>query len=183
MTRPITILCVVLGIGLAATSGSSQPASGAPSLRLLLSEVRPGTMASEHYCTLVFANRHFHSEKATRKLGKDLDRKVYEGELSEADWNALAGILEDQRFRELEVPSSVPPPVIESAHTFTISVAREAKYQNMEFLDNKSRKPYEAQLKPLLGWWKTFRGGRMDQSKAPPDAKCALDSTHGIFSQ
>jgi len=58
----------------------------------------------------------------------------------------------------------------------TISVAREAKYQNMEFLDNKSRKPYESQLKPLLGWWKAFRGGHMAESSAPPDSRCSLNS-------
>ncbi len=183
MTRPITILCVVLGVGLSATANSNQPANDAPSLRLLLSEVQAGTMASEQYCTLVFANGHFHSEKATRKLGKDRDRKVYEGELSEVDWNTLGGILEDKQLRELNVPQGVPPLIIEDAHTFSISVARDAKFQNMEFLDNKSRKPYESQLKPLLGWWKSFRGGHLTESSAPPDSRCSLDSTHPVFSQ
>jgi len=72
---------------------------------------------------------------------------------------------------------------MEDVHTFTISVARGSKFQNMEFLDNKSRKPYESQLKPLLRWWKSFRGGRMVESKARPDEKCSLDSTHGVYSQ
>jgi hypothetical protein len=62
-------------------------------------------------------------------------------------------------------------------------VARDNKYQNMEFLDKKSRKPYESQLKPLLSWWKTLRGGHMVESKAEPNPQCSLDSTHPIFSQ
>lgn len=183
MPRQIVILCVLLGIGLTASAGPNPSASGTAPLRLLLSEVQAGTMASEQYCTLVFDDRHFHTEKATRKMGKDRTRKVFEGQLSDADWNALGGILEDKGLRGLVVPQGMTPLVIQDAHTITISVARDAKYQNMEFLDNKSRKPYESQLKPLLEWWKSLRGGRMAESKAPPDPKCSLDSTHAVFSQ
>src|SRR5437667_4301364 len=138
MTRQmITIFCAVLGLVMMMTADSNRAAHDGAPIRLLLSEVQAGTMASEQYCTLVFANRHFHSEKATRKMGKDRDRKVYEGELSEADWNALGGILDNKGFRDLNVERTVSPLVIEDAHTYTISVARETKYQNMEFLDNK----------------------------------------------
>jgi hypothetical protein len=183
MTRQVTIiLCVVLGIQLAATAGSDQPARGGPPVRLLLSEVQAGTMASEQYCTLVFADGRFHFEKAIRKTGKDRDRKVYEGQLSDGDWNKLGGILEDRALRELRVPQEMPPMIVEDAHTFTISVARDTKYQNMEFLDNKSRKPYEAQLKPLMEWWKTFRKSHMAQPSGDPDPKCSLDSSRGVFS-
>jgi len=181
MTRPITILSVVLGIGLAANAGPTEPANSA-ALRLLLSEVQPGSMASEQYCMLVFADRHFHAEKANRKTGKDRDRKVYEGQLPEADWNALGGILDSKEFRELKVPADLPPLVIEDTHAYTISVARGKGFQNMEFLNNKSLKPYESQVKPLLQWWKSFRSGHRTESDAPPDSKCALDSTHAVFS-
>ncbi len=183
MTRHIAIVCGVLGIGLVvAVVGQTEKAKGA-AVRLQLNEVQAGSMASEQYCTVIFADRHFHSEKASRKRGKDTDRKVYEGVLSEADWNTLRGIIDSEGFRALNVPRDVPPLVIQDAHTVTISVARDAKFQNMEFLDNKSRKPYESQLKPLLQWWKSFRGERMAESKSAPDARCALDSTHAVFSQ
>lgn len=181
MTRPMTMLCVVLGIGLAAHAGSSEPTKGAD-LRLMLSEVQPGTMASEQYCTLVFADRRFHAEKANRKMGKDRDRKVYEGQLSDADWNALQGILDSKQLRELRVPLTMPPLVIEDSHPYTISVARENKFQNMEFIDNKSLKPYESQVKPLLQWWKSWRGTRLPESNTPPDSRCILDKTHAVFS-
>jgi hypothetical protein len=72
--------------------------------------------------------------------------------------------------------------VIQDAHTYTISVARDAKFQNMEFLDNKSRKPYEKQLKPLLEWWKAFRHTHDTESAAPIDSRCSLDSTHAVYS-
>ena len=181
MRRPVTILFVVLGIGLAANAGSNEPAKGAD-LRLLLSEVQPGTMATEQYCTLVFADRHFHAEKANRKMGEDRDRKVYEGQLSETDWNALEGILDRKQFRELSVPATLPPLVIEDSHPYTISVARGNKFQNMEFLSNKSLKPYQSQVKPLLEWWKSFRG-RMSESNAPTDSRCELDKTHAVITQ
>jgi hypothetical protein len=182
MTRHIAILCCLLGIGLAAAAGPDETAKG-KTVRLLLSELQAGSLASEQYCTLVFEDRHFHYEKASRKMGKDRDRKVYEGELSQADWDALTGILDSKEFRELNVPQGVPPLVIEDAHSFSISVARGNKFQNMEFLDNKSRKPYDSQLKPLLQWWKSVRRERMVESKVVPDARCSLDSTHGVFSQ
>jgi len=181
MTRLIaTILCWVLGTTLAAAADLNETAKEA-ALRLLLSEVQPGAMASEQYCTLIFSDRHFHSERATRKLGKDRDRKVYEGALSEADWNALTGVLDSKEFRALDVPQGVPPLVIQDAHTITISVARDTKFQNMEFLTNGSRRPYEAQVSPLLKWWKSFRSGRRAESSAPPDGRCSLDNTHAVF--
>src|SRR5258708_28591946 len=183
MTRDIVIVCGVVAIGVAAAWAGQNETAKAAAVRLQLNEVQAGSMAAEQYCTLVFADRHFHSEKASRSRGKDTDRKVYEGTLSEADWNALAGIIDSEGFRKLNVPQTVPPLVIQDAHTVTISVARDATFQNMEFLDNKSRKPYESQLKPLLQWWKSFRGERTAESKAAPDARCALDSTHAVFSQ
>ena len=182
MKRPITVLCVVLGIGLAMSAGANDPAKAAAPLRLMISEVQPGTMASVQYCTLVFADRRFHTEKSNRKMGKDRDRKVYEGELSDSNWKALEAILDNKEFHDLVVPQGVTPLVVENAHPVTISVARDAKFQNMEFLDNKSRKPYDTQLKPLLEWWKSFRGAKMSESSASPDSKCSLDSTHGVFS-
>jgi hypothetical protein len=182
MTRHLAILGGVLGIGLAAAAGPDETAKGM-AVRLLLSEVQAGSMASEQYCTVVFEDRHFHYEKATRKMGEDRDRKVYEGELSQADWDTLTGILDSKEFRQLNVPQGVPPLVMEDVHTFTISVARGSKFQNMEFIDNKSRKPYDSQLKPLLQWWKLIRHERMTESKAAPDARCSLDSTHAVFSQ
>jgi hypothetical protein len=163
------------------TAGPNEPPQSA-ALRLLLSEVQPGTMATEQYCMLVFADRHFHAEKANRKMGKDRERKVYEGQLSEKDWNALGGIIDSKEFRELKVPLSLPPLVIEDSHPYTISVARERGFQNMEFLNNKARKPYESQLKPLLQWWKSLRSAHMPETNAPTDSRCSLDSTHAIFS-
>src|ERR1700681_239990 len=75
---------------------ASEPAS----IRLLLSEVQPGSLSADQYCTLVFTDHRFHSEKASRDHGQDTDLKVYEGELSEAEWNALVGILDSKGFRE-----------------------------------------------------------------------------------
>jgi hypothetical protein len=182
MRRHIAILSGVLALGLAiAMLGQSDVAKSA-AVRLQLNEVQAGSMASEQYCTVVFADHHFHSEKASRSHGKDTDRKVYEGQLSEADWNSLGGIVDSDGFRALSVPQTVPPLVIQDAHTVTISVARGARFQNMEFLDNKSRKPYDSQLKPLLQWWKSFRGERPAESKAAPDARCALDNSNAVVS-
>ena len=176
------MIFAVLGMSLAFLAGAEEPGK-TPALRLLFSEVQAGAMASEQYCALVFADRRFHYEKASRNVGKDRERKVYEGELPQSDFDALTGILDSKDFRGLSVPREVAPVVVEDAHTITISVAREAQYQNMEFINNKSRKPYEAQLKPLLQWWKSFRGMHMQESKVQPDARCGLDSSHGIFNQ
>lgn len=181
MTRLMTTLYIVLGIGLAATAGANESATGA-SLRLLLSEVQPGALATQQYCMLVFEDRHFHAEKANRKLGKDRERKVYEGQLSDPDWNALVGILDAKEFRDLVVPPSMPSLVIHDSHPYTISVAREKRFQNMEFLTKESLKPYESQLKPLLQWWKSSRSVPMPESTAPPDSRCALNSSDAVFS-
>lgn len=182
MQRTITVASLVLGMVLAGHAGSDPSPNPVP-IRLFLSEVQAGSLQSQQYCALVFTDHHFHYEKASRHHGKDVNRKVYEGEFSEAEWKALETALENKEFRELHVPQEVPPLVMEESHVFTISVGRDANFQNMEFLDNKGRKPYESQLKPLLEWWKSFRGGRLTESKAPPHARCSLDNSHAIFSQ
>ncbi len=182
MQRQISTVCFALGMMLAA-SAASDPRAGSASVRLLLSEVQPGLTQVQQYCTVVFADRRFHYERASLHHGKDIDRKVYEGEFSEADWNALGEILDESAFRKLNVPREVEPPIVQDSHVYTISIARDAHFQNMEFLDKKSLKPYQAQVKPLLEWWKSFRGRRLVESKTPADAHCSLNSEHTVFSQ
>ncbi|HKC00473.1 MAG TPA: hypothetical protein VKD23_16945 [Terriglobales bacterium] len=179
MTRPIAFLLV---LGLTATAGSAQAPTSAP-LKIFLNEVQPGVMSAPQYCTLVFANRRFHSEKADIKQGSDTGRKIYEGQLSDNDWNALVAVIDSPVFRDLKVPQTVPPLVMQDTHPYTLSIARDKDFQNMEFMDNKSLKPYESQVKPLLQWWKAFRGQRTPQSSASADPRCALDKSHAIFSQ
>ena len=103
--------------------------------------------------------------------------------MSDADWNALGAIIDSKEFRELKVPPTVPPLVMQDTHPYTISIARDKNFQNMEFLDQKSLKPYEAQVKPLLQWWKAFRGKNTTMSAASPDAHCQLDRSHSVFAQ
>jgi len=131
---------------------------------------------------LVFADRTFHAEKASRSVGRDLERKVFEGNLSDADWSTLDGVLESDGFRKLNVPAGYVPLAVQDAHFFTISVKREKGFQNMEFMNDSSRKPYDSQLKPLFQWWKSVRGKRMAVSEAPADKRCALDSSRGVVS-
>src|SRR5260370_1537018 len=167
MTRPFRFFAFLLGLGRARATGSGQ-APSTPAVGLLLSEVRAGSVSADQYCALVYTDHRFHSEKASRHHGKDTDRKVYEGELSEAEWNALGGILDSKEFRELKVPGTVPPLVMQDTHPYTISVARDKNFQNMEFLDSKSLKPYEPQVKPLLQWWKSLRGRHLSEPTPPP---------------
>jgi len=181
MTRPITFL-FLLGLGLAAVAASGQqPKQGA--IKLFLNEVQPGGLSSSQYCTLVFADHHFHSEKADIKKGQDTSRKVYEAQLSDSDWNSLVAVIDSKEFTDLKVPRTVPPLIMQDTHPYTIGVARGNDYQNMEFLDKKSLKPYEPQIKPLLQWWKSLRGEHTPESSAPANPQCALDSTHAVYSQ
>jgi hypothetical protein len=182
MIRWIRLVSFLVLAGSLANSGFSQIAN-APSIRLLLSEVMPGSMSADQYCTLVFSDHRFHSEKASRHHGKDADRKVFEGELTDAEWSSLNGILDNPDFRDLKVPQGVTPLIMQDTHPYSISVARSGNYQNMEFLDGKSLKPYQAQVKPLLQWWKALRAQRLPESKAPVNDRCSLDSTHGIVAQ
>ena len=178
MARSIVVL-FALGLGFAS---SAQQATHSP-LKLFLNEVQPGGMSAPQHCMLVYDDRHFHSEKADIKHGQALDRKIYEGQLSDSDWNSLISIVDSQQFRDLKVPRTVPPLVMQDTHPYTISVARDHDFQNMEFLDGKALKPYEPQVKPLLQWWKSFRGRHIPESNAPADQQCALDSSHAVFAQ
>jgi len=173
------VLIVFLGMILLANAGSAEQGAA---LHVLLSEVRPGSMGTEHYCMLVFDDHHFHAEKALRRLGKDRERMVYEGQLSDSDWSALTAIVDAKQFRELRVPPSPPALVVSDPHPYTISVARSGGFQNMEFLTKASLKPFEAEVKPLLRWWDVSRNQRTTPSEAPVDARCSLNDATGIFS-
>jgi hypothetical protein len=172
-------LYALLAMSLAAGAGANE-AKSVPALRLLLFEDQPGAMSNQQYCMLVFADRHFHAEKAVRKLGRDQERQINEGVLPEIDWNALDGILDNEDFRKIHVHPNTSPLVVEDAHAYIVSVARDKTFQNMEFLDNKSRKPYESQVKPLLQWWKSVRSRRMVATGAQ-DSRCAADN-RAVFS-
>ena len=181
MKTHFVFLSSLLLLSLAATAQAGKP-DPAP-IRLFLSEVQPSSMSADQYCTVVFSDHRFHSEKATLHHGKDLDRKVFEGQLSVEQWNGLASILDGKDLRELKVPPYVPPLVMQDTHPYAISIAREGHFQNFEFLDSKSLKPYQSQVKPLLQWWKTIRGQKMQSSSAPKSERCSLDNGHAVFGQ
>ncbi len=176
-----TLACLAITAVMISTAAGQQPAP-AP-LRIFINELQPGAMSSPQYCTLIFNDHRFHTEKADIKQGNSDDRKIYEGQMSDADWNALGAVIDSPAFRDLKVPLTVPPPVMQDTHPYTISVARDKNFQNMEFLDQKSLKPYEAQVKPLLQWWKAFRRKGAATSAASPDSRCKLDNTHAVFAQ
>lgn len=181
MTRPDTFL-IALVLGFAAIPASGQPPTPGI-IKLFLNEVQPGGLASSQYCTLVFADRRFHSEKADVKKSQDSSRKVFEGQLSDNDWNSLVAIIDSKEFAALKIPRTVPPLIMQDTHPYTIGVRRGDDYQNMEFLDKQSLKPFEPQIKPLLQWWKSLRGQHIPESKSPANPQCALDSSHAVYSQ
>jgi hypothetical protein len=176
----VPIIAALLGITLPTSAGSVEPTKEA-TLRLVLSEVQVGQSTSEQYCMLVFDDHNFHSEKASRVRGKDKERKVYQGRLSDADWNALRAILDTKQLRELHVPQGVPSLVVRDLHPYTISIAREDGFQNMEFLNKESLKPYESSVKPLLQWWKSARNLPTEEANVATDSRCSLSNVNGIF--
>lgn len=182
MKRLAFLLSVLVLLPLSTLAGSDA-ASDPKSIRLMLSEVQPGSMSAEQYCTLVFGDRSFHSEKASRHHGQDTERKVFEGQLSEEQWTSLSGILDAKDLKDLKIPATVPPLVMQDTHPYAISIARDGHFQNFEFIDSKSLKPYQGQMKPLLQWWKSLRAQRTPPSGAPASERCALDNSHAVFSQ
>ncbi len=182
MPRLQSILYLVLLSALTPTLGQGQTAERL-SFQLFLSELRPGTMAIKQHCALVFPDHRFHLETASIKHGRDLDRKVYEGDLSEADWRALGAILDAKELKGLKVAPALTSPVMQDVHIFNISVARDGKFQNLEFLNDKSRKPYDSELKPLLQWWKSLNHRHIPESHAPPNRQCALSNNNSLFAQ
>jgi hypothetical protein len=182
MRRVAFLFSLSLLLPVSSLAGSDS-AADAKSIRLMISEVQPGSMSAEQYCTLVFGDRRFHSEKASRHHGQDTERKVFEGQLSDEQWASLSGILDAKDLKNLKIPPSVPPLVMQDTHPYAISIARDGNYQNFEFIDSKSLKPYQPQIKPLLQWWKSLRAQRTPPSAAPASERCSLDNSHAVFSQ
>src|ERR1700692_325591 len=114
MTRPVRLFFLLAIMSLIRVCSATDTAG--TTILLLLSEVQPGSMSADQYCTLVFADHRFHSEKASRHHGEDTDRKIYEGALSEEQWNALDGILNNKELKDLRVPQGVPPLVMQDTH-------------------------------------------------------------------
>ena len=153
-----------------------------PRLRVLISEIRPGKMSTEQRCLLVFEDHSFHHELAIRRQGRDLDRRVSDGKLSDPDWDTLTSIIDRDDFKSLKPPATVAPLVIQDLHAVTIDVSRGGSFQNLEFLTDKDRKPYDGQVKPLLQWWKSVMGGHAAAS-GTPDKRCTLENTRAVIAQ
>jgi len=86
-----------------------------------------------------------------------------------------------KQFRELRVAPSMPGLVVENSHPYTISVARQKGFQNMEFLTKESLKPYDSELKPLLRWWKSARDMHVPETNTDVDSRCSLTDAEAIF--
>jgi len=123
-------------LGLTATAVSGQAPANAP-LKIFLNEVQAGVMSSPQYCTLVFDNRRFHSEKADIKPGSDTGRKIYEGQLSDSDWNALIAVIDSPAFA-ISKFANCPPLVMPRYPPYTISIARDKDFQNMSSWTTKA---------------------------------------------
>jgi len=75
----------------------------------------------------------------------------------------------------------MPGLVVENSHPYTISVARQKGFQNMEFLTKESLKPYDSELKPLLRWWKSARDMHVPETNTDVDSRCSLTDAEAIF--
>jgi len=178
--QALKLATVLLCLGIALLAQSS-PSTRPQKFRIRLSEVQPSSFP-EQACTLVFPDHHYYTEKTVREHGVVYDRKIYEGELAEEDWNSLITIIDSKEFRAIKVPRDMDPLVVNDAHPYNITVAREPGFQNLEFLNRKALKPYSAQLDPLLKWWKTLRGRPQVKSAGPPDPRCSLEGGRVLIS-
>ncbi len=176
LPRAIAFLMLLL-LGAPAFPQTSAPKA---TFEVRISDFKSGSMASEQRCLLVFADRKYHFESAAHRGGRDLRRDVYEGELSQADWDQLSNVLDTKELRELSSPPSAATVIVENLDALTLTVKRGPDaYQNLEFLTKRSRDPYRAALKPALEWWKGFLRKRLTPSGAPPSPYCSLDNNSG----
>jgi hypothetical protein len=171
----------LLTLFLPAAAQQKAPVAKKPTLLARISQIKPGSVTTDHRCVLILPDHRFHLERATRKRAKDLMRKVYEGEFSQAEWDQLMGVLAAPDLKALTVPSTRGVLVVEDMDLITIAIWRDPGYQSMEFLTKRDRAPYERTLKPLLEWWKGFAKQGLKESNAPVSPYCALSSNDMIF--
>jgi hypothetical protein len=162
MRRAVTIL-VLLPLLLPAAAQQKDPQKQGPPLLARISEVKPGVLTADHRCVLILPKR-----------AKDLTRKVYEGEFSQAEWDQVLAILGDKDLKALSVPATRGVLVVEDMDLLTVNIWRDPGYQTLEFLTKRDRAPYERTLKPLLSWWKDFAKRGLSESNARVDDSCAL---------
>lgn len=180
MRRSIAVLALLLLL-LPAAAQQKVPQKPGPPMLARISEVKPGALTADHRCVLILPDRRFHLERATRKRAKDLIRKVYEGEFSQAEWDQILAMLGDKDLKALSVPAARGVLVVEDMDLVTINIWRDPGYQTLEFLTKRDRAPYERTLKPLLGWWKDFARRGLSESKAPVDDSCALSGNDNML--
>src|SRR5512138_2049663 len=103
MKRLLLFAALLFLTFVAANAGDEKKA---PAIVARVSEVKPGSVTTDHRCVLILPDHRFHLERATRKRDKDLMRKVYEGQLTQPEWDELIGILNAADFKALAVPST-----------------------------------------------------------------------------
>ena len=103
-------------------------------------------------CLVVFGDGSYHAEKIH---GKRTD--VFEGALDSGRMSQVDGLINTDAMKQIQHEHLASARYIESPDIVSVDVNRGEDLQQMRFANKADRKPYAAQLEPLLQWFESIQ--------------------------
>jgi len=165
--------CLLIGLMVNLLTAAGTP-QALPVMRL--DDYRPGVMAAEERCLLVFSDGRYHAERVVKRRYEASQGAASEGTLNSEDLQRLHQILDDKEFAALTTPKQKKLLVVEDLHLLDISVARSSGWQSVVYQTDSARKHDNNALRPLLGWWKEFEERRAARFTVSTVNRCSYQN-------
>ncbi len=101
----------------------------------------------DQVCVLLLRDGQFHLE-----VEKGSRTKVFEGGLSESKMQEVQTLINEPVLRQLSEKQIVPPTGAIMLDELHVDVFRGDKWQDLFFVDDSSRRPFEHSIVPLVRW-------------------------------
>ena len=125
-----------------------------------------------HICILVFPDGRYRLERSFQGMqGGRPETKVYLDKLSDAEFKALQGVLDESKFQEIKTDTPHGG-IVQDMDTLTVNVPREHTLQNFSFVNAAERKPFEKTLKPFFNTLKSIEKRKAPIAKTEASNNC-----------
>ena len=144
--RPVSLaLLFVVFLSSAVLTGQNPPSTQVSNYPYLL---HLETMNfDDQVCVLLLRDGQFHLE-----VEKGDHTKVFEGSLSQTKMQEVQTLINDPALRQLTEKQIVPPTGAIMLDELHVDIFRGDKWQDLFFVDDSSRRPFEHSIAPLVRW-------------------------------
>jgi hypothetical protein len=123
---------------------------------------------------LVYPDGRYRLEKSFQNTSdRSIYGKVYLDTLPEPKINELQANLDDDKLQKINTGPLRSGGIIRDMDPFIVSIPREHEVQNIAFMNDTERRPFDKELKPLQAWLKETQKRKVPVDKNEKTNNCA----------